>query len=71
MRFRLSPEAAQDVEAIWEFIASDSVTAARAFGSGFTIQIVPVLHGARDIEALLDDDGGGAGRGSDMMKPRP
>jgi len=94
-RFNLSSEAAQDVEAVWQYIANDSTGAARrvrlrlyrAFqeparrprlghrredltnkpllfwpvGSYLVvyyagvrpIQIVRVLHGARDISALL------------------
>ena len=97
-RFRLSPEAAQDIEAIWEYIARDSVRAARRVrqellaacrrlaqhpGLGHRrddlttkpvlffpvyayliiynpasqpLEIVRVLHGARDIPSMLERD---------------
>ncbi len=93
-RFKLSPEAAQDIREIWAYIAADSVKAARRFrlqildacqriadnpGIGHSredltdkpvlfwptgsylivyaarkpVDIVRVLHGARDIPSLL------------------
>ncbi len=93
-RFKLSPEAAQDVREIWAYIAADSMKAARNFrlqtldacqriadnpGIGHSredltdkpvlfwpagsyliiyvarepVEIVRVLHGARDLPSLL------------------
>jgi plasmid stabilization system protein ParE len=97
-RFKLSPEAAQDIREIWAFLAKDSIKAARQVrlrifeacgalaqnphsghrredltdkallfwptgsyvivykSSTKPIEIVRVLHGARNISALLDSE---------------
>jgi len=93
-RFRLSPEAAQDIREIWVYIAADSIKAARRvrlqildacqtiarnpgighrredltdkpvlfwstgsyliiYAARRPVEIVRVLHGARDIPSLL------------------